>query len=124
MYNIEELNVRLLSELKEIAEDLGVKNYKKLPKKELIYKILDQQAILPDHDLPKKAAKESPAESIEKEDKTENVDKPKAEERRRQRVKRENVAFGEDTSPELPLKKETSQPKKSEDFLESFKKEV
>ena len=32
----------------EIAEDLGVKNYKKLSKKELIYKILDQQAVAPE----------------------------------------------------------------------------
>ena len=43
MYNIDDLNVRLLSELKEIAEGLGVKNFKKLHKKELIYKILDYQ---------------------------------------------------------------------------------
>jgi transcription termination factor Rho len=48
MYNIEDLNVRLLSELKDIADDLGVKNYKKLAKKELIYKILDQQAANPE----------------------------------------------------------------------------
>ena len=41
MYTIQDLNVRLLSELKEIAEKLGLENYKKLPKKELIYKILD-----------------------------------------------------------------------------------
>ncbi len=47
MYNIDDLNVRLLSELKEIAEELGVKNFKKLPKKELIYKILDFQAANP-----------------------------------------------------------------------------
>jgi len=46
MYSIDELNVSLLSELKEIAEKLGVKNYKKLPKKDLIYKILDQQAVV------------------------------------------------------------------------------
>jgi len=45
MYNIEELKDRLLSELKEIAEDLGVKNFKKLSKQDLVYKILDQQAI-------------------------------------------------------------------------------
>jgi transcription termination factor Rho len=49
MYKIEELNLRLLSELKEIAEDMGIKGYKKLPKKELIYKILDQQAIAPEN---------------------------------------------------------------------------
>ena len=47
MYTIEELNVRLLSELKEIAEEMSLKSYKKLSKEELVYKILDQQAILP-----------------------------------------------------------------------------
>ncbi|MCW5910278.1 MAG: transcription termination factor Rho [Cyclobacteriaceae bacterium] len=45
MYTIDDLNVRLLSELKEIAEGMGVKNAKKLAKQDLIYKILDQQAI-------------------------------------------------------------------------------
>lgn len=45
MYTIDDLNVRLLSELKEIAEDMGVKNAKKLAKQDLIYKILDQQAV-------------------------------------------------------------------------------
>ncbi|MDX5346223.1 MAG: transcription termination factor Rho [Hymenobacteraceae bacterium] len=54
MYNIEELKDRLLSELKEIAEDLGVKNFKKLSKQDLIYKILDQQAVTPPEKLPKK----------------------------------------------------------------------
>ena len=54
MYKIEELNLRLLSELKEIAEEMGVQNYKKLPKKELIYKILDHQAVMPEEALPKK----------------------------------------------------------------------
>lgn len=54
MYNIEELNVQLLSELKEIAETLQVKDYKKLAKQELIYKILDQQAITPEAALPPK----------------------------------------------------------------------
>jgi len=48
MYTIQELNVQLLSELKEIAEKLGLSNYKKLPKKELIYKILDFQASNPE----------------------------------------------------------------------------
>ncbi|WP_339044642.1 transcription termination factor Rho [Cardinium endosymbiont of Tipula unca] len=47
MYNIGELNQKLISELREIAEKFKVKNYKTLSKEELIYKILDQQAILP-----------------------------------------------------------------------------
>lgn len=54
MYNIEELRIRLLSELKEIAEELGVKNHKSLKKDELVYAILDQQAITPEQALPKK----------------------------------------------------------------------
>ena len=45
MYTIDDLNVRLLSELKDIAEGLGVKNAKKLAKQDLIYKILDEQAV-------------------------------------------------------------------------------
>lgn len=54
MYNIEELRIRLLSELKEIAEELGVKNHKSLKKDELVYAILDLQAITPEQALPKK----------------------------------------------------------------------
>lgn len=54
MYNIEELRIRLLSELKEIAEELGVKNFKSLKKEDLVYAILDQQAITPEKSLPRK----------------------------------------------------------------------
>jgi len=45
MHTIDDLNLKLLSELKEIAETAGVKNAKKLSKEELVYKILDQQAV-------------------------------------------------------------------------------
>ncbi|MEJ8758132.1 transcription termination factor Rho [Pontibacter sp. H259] len=61
MYNIEELKDRLLSELKEIAEHLGVQNFKKLSKQDIIYKILDQQAITPPEKLPKKIKSAAPA---------------------------------------------------------------
>ena len=46
MHTIDDLNVRLLSELKDIAEEMGVKNARKLAKQDLVYKILDQQALL------------------------------------------------------------------------------
>ena len=46
MHTIDDLNVRLLSELKELAEGLGI-NAKKLGKQELVYKILDHQAANP-----------------------------------------------------------------------------
>jgi transcription termination factor Rho len=48
MYTIDDLNVRLLSELKEIAEEMGIKNAKKLSKQDLVYKILDEQAVSPE----------------------------------------------------------------------------
>ena len=47
MHTINELKDRLLSDLKEIAEQLNVGNFKRLSKQDLIYKILDQQALTP-----------------------------------------------------------------------------
>ncbi|MFD1143240.1 transcription termination factor Rho [Larkinella insperata] len=48
MYNKEELELKLLSELRVIAESFSIRDISKLNKKELVYKILDQQALLPD----------------------------------------------------------------------------
>lgn len=45
MFDILQLNDMLVPELREVAEQLGIQGYKKLNKKELIYKILDHQAI-------------------------------------------------------------------------------
>jgi len=93
MYTIDDLNVRLLSELKEIAEQLGVKNAKKLAKQDLVYKILDQQAVT------------EPAPSEKKSSADGNNDKNKQRPRRR-----ENVA------PTSKPEKELS----SEELLESI----
>jgi len=46
MYDILELNKKLLPELKEIAKQLNVKKADTLRKQDLIYKILDEQAIV------------------------------------------------------------------------------
>jgi transcription termination factor Rho len=46
MYDILELNKKLLPELKDIAKQLNVKKADLLRKQDLIYRILDQQAIL------------------------------------------------------------------------------
>jgi len=45
MYDILELNKKLVSELRDIAKDLDIKRVESLRKQDLIYKILDQQAI-------------------------------------------------------------------------------
>lgn len=45
MYDILELNKKLLAELKEIAKGMNIKRVESLRKQDLIYRILDQQAI-------------------------------------------------------------------------------
>ncbi|WP_297336627.1 transcription termination factor Rho [Algoriphagus sp.] len=131
MYNIEELRIRLLSELKEIAEELGVKNYKTLKKDELVYAILDQQAITPEQALPKKkpsATETQPAEEKAKPaEKPESKPSPKEEPEFKPKFRRQNVTeIPEETKPQKPQtpverpkaeqkpKKEDPVPKKEE----------
>lgn len=45
MYNIIQLNDKNLSELQVIAKELGIKKTDSLKKEDLVYKILDEQAI-------------------------------------------------------------------------------
>lgn len=47
MYDIIELNSKILNDLKEIAKELNIPKYEALKKQDLIYKILDFQAIHP-----------------------------------------------------------------------------
>jgi transcription termination factor Rho len=90
MYTIDDLNVRLLSELKDIAEGMGVKNAKKLSKQDLIYKILDQQAVSGETNAPAKKTEATPvAESGESE--------RKLRPRKRENVKAEKT---EETTPD------------------------
>ncbi|MCC3152862.1 transcription termination factor Rho [Hymenobacter sp. BT770] len=68
MHTINELKDRLLSDLKEIAEQMNVGNFKRLSKQDLIYKILDQQALTPgaaeqEAPAPALAAAVAPAEA-------------------------------------------------------------
>ncbi|HYV93254.1 MAG TPA: transcription termination factor Rho [Chitinophagales bacterium] len=48
MFDILQLNDMLVPELRDIAEQLKIDNHQKLSKQELVYKILDKQAIAPD----------------------------------------------------------------------------
>lgn len=50
MYDILQLNDMLVADLHDLAEKLSLKNFKNLNKQDLIYKILDQQAIVGDVD--------------------------------------------------------------------------
>lgn len=87
MYDIIELNGKLVTELKDIAKELNIPKYEKLLKQDLIYKILDQQALNPGRDVLKMEKSESQGkrrgrkrkESNEASDNTAKADEKKEE---------------------------------------------
>jgi len=81
MLDILQLSDMLVPELREKAEALGLKSYKKLTKQELIYKILDEQAVKPGakEEAPKKKEAAKKEEKIEVEEKVETKEKEKEE---------------------------------------------
>ena len=80
MYDILQLNDMLVPELKELAEKLDVKGFKRLNKQDLIYKILDQQAIAGENANPSPASKEA-TEKKPKKKASKSNDKKKADAR-------------------------------------------
>ena len=90
MYNIIQLNDKSLSELQSIAQELGIKKAETLKKEELVYKILDEQAIVG-------ATKKVAAEKQKEERRNER------QKRSRVTVKKENVdkVFSADKNGEL-----------------------
>ena len=66
MYDILELNKKLVPELREIAKQLNIKRVESLRKQDLVYKILDQQAINSTEMTKDRNAKTSQAESEDK----------------------------------------------------------
>ncbi len=74
MYDILQLNEMLVPELKEVAEKLELKSYKRLSKQDLIYKILDHQAIVGGE---KKETVEAKPERAKREPKPRQPRKPK-----------------------------------------------
>ena len=79
MYNIIQLNDKNLSELQTIAQELGIKKTDSLKKEELVYKILDEQAIAG-------ATKKVAAEKLKEERKVDRQEK-----RTRVTVKKEST---------------------------------
>ena len=73
MYDIEKLNNKKVSELRAIADELNIQKADKLKKQELVYKILDEQALKPSSEDEKKENLVKKAEKI-------NSPNPKAKE--------------------------------------------
>ena len=113
MYDILELNKKLVSDLRAIARQLGIKKVESIKKQELIYKILDQQAI---NDSKDKKSYKAPEKAPEKKDrirkvikKVEPIDSQKTEDKTdvKTEVKKEERKFDrKDVRKEEPRKKE------------------
>src|SRR6056297_192751 len=114
MYDILELNKKLVSELKEIAADLKIKKIESLRKQDLIYKILDQQAI--------KASEEKQSQPEEKEKKASSkrprvrrVEKVSAkQEKKQEQEKQEQEPQSKPAEPEKPKAKRKQRVEKPE----------
>jgi len=96
MYNILQLNDMLVPELKELAENLKVKNYKRLNKQDLTLAILDAQSLNP--------------ESVKKFDKEKQATKkkkvaPKVKKAPKAKKTEQKELFEEETSEEKDSKK-------------------
>ena len=83
MYDIIELNGKKVAELREIATTLEINRVDKLKKQDLVYAILDEQALRPQNDSPKKKPSKAKANSTSKS--SENT-----EERKGKRTRKRN----------------------------------
>ncbi|MDX1905084.1 MAG: transcription termination factor Rho [Thermonemataceae bacterium] len=104
MYTTDELHLKLLSELREIAEQLEIKNAKKLSKQELINKILEE----PSPASPLSPNEESPQEQENQDNNEDNQNKKK-----RTRIKKEQENIGKQVKSvlkDIPTKIEEVQP--------------
>lgn len=116
MYNIIQLNDKSLSELQSIALELGIKKTESLKKEELVYKILDEQAIA---GATKKVAADKLKEERNKDDK---------KKRSRVTVKKEDKVFsasknGEVTKADTATPAAKPQPKQAEPTKAANQKE-
>lgn len=103
MYNILQLSEMHLPELKEIASKLKIKNIDKQKKEDLIYKILDQQAI-----SPIESSSEIPNSNGTEADKSEKAEKPKRA--RIKKKKKEDVATESPSEVAEPVNLEQKTP--------------
>jgi len=106
MYDIIELNGKSLPELQEIAKELNVPKFEKLMKQDLVYQILDQQALIPTKDerpgfIPdlNKSKRGRKKKVVIDEPKPMAVDKPKEEHKTNPRFKQRQQINPEPVEP-------------------------
>ncbi len=113
MYDIIELNGKLVAELKEIAKELNIEKYEGLKKQDLIYQILDHQAL-----NPSQASLDD--ENKESKENRENRDKKLGRKRKRVRKETERVASTDHKPSEsaAPVKQERQEPQERQERQE------
>ncbi len=117
-YNILELNEKLLPELQSIAEELGIKKISSLRKEELVYKILDEQAISyagkqAEKEKNKEAKKSERQSKTKKTTKAESTKaKPEVKEKKAEKTADVPAKTPEATDGKSEVKKEETQDKK------------
>jgi transcription termination factor Rho len=142
MYDIVALNGKLVAELREIAKQLNIPKPDKLLKKELIYKILDQQALNPSIEMieKEKEAKPRPARAkrpsrqsnkpassseakVSKEPKKENTPQKKEVHRKEEPKEKEEAKVKSQASQE-PRQKHRGRPRRQATPIASSNKNV
>ncbi|MEN8121961.1 MAG: transcription termination factor Rho [Bacteroidota bacterium] len=106
MYDILELNKKLVSDLRTIARDLGIVKAEKIKKEDLIYKILDQQAI----SGTKKTTKDQNSPNVKKKIEIRPRKKIIVKKSEQNNIKEEVVNQEEKIKPEKKEKKEKEKP--------------
>ncbi len=115
MYDIIELSRKLLPDLKEIAKELKISKVDSYKKQDLIYKILDTQAILAsERKSVQSEDKKSPKGTIPIKDqskKESNKEKENAPEKDRPKRRRRTAVAVKATSPAMDKKEAADKPK-------------
>lgn len=124
MYDILQLNEMLVPELLDIAEQLKIPNVKKLDKQELVYKILDRQAVMAsavkngsteEKGKRKRIVKTTTANATEEADVVSGDEKPARKELKKEAPKKKVI---EKSAPPPPLKKGRKKPEPEEEESE------
>jgi transcription termination factor Rho len=122
MYDILQLNDMLVPELLDIAEQLKIPNAKKLDKQELVYKILDKQAVMAsavkngaadEKGKRKRVVKTTTANATEEADVVSGDDKPVRKELKKEAPKKKVIE--KSAPPPPPVKKGRKKPEPEEE---------
>lgn len=107
VYNIIELNEKLTTELRKLAKEMGIRRPDAYKKEELIYKILDEQAIA-------ETQKKKPTQPNKQKDTTKkhtHIDKKKEDPKSNVKKAEEDKEKKKDKPPQQKQKKQTTPPK-------------